>query len=292
MKRPAVNETAGRPAHHHRRRRIPQIMSLGHEVRNLVERAHDEVDELQLRNRPQPCIAHPASRPDNGALTDRRIDHALPSKTLQQSFARLERPAVHTDVLPEQHHRRVALHLFKHRLLDGFEKRDLRAVFRFVIGRHGYLFTFLLAPEVTAAFADFFTAGFAPYFPGALPPLAGISMVFFVSPKWIGAFAPPELLPDPNPATVQTALTLDFGGVTSAIGRSHFAWILWQSSPVQYTPVSANSGGGIGEFSANSRSAARRLSIFSSISFLLLASSSFSPIKNFSYNAMGSRPSQ
>ena len=27
--------------------------------------------------------------------------------------------------------------------------------------------------------------------------------------------------------------TLDFGGVTSAIGRSHLGWILWHSSPVQ-----------------------------------------------------------
>src|SRR5229473_8654943 len=98
----------------------------------------------------------------------------------------------------------------------------------------------------------------------------------------IGAFTPPEPLPDPNPATVQTALTLDLGGVTSATGRSHFARILWQSSPVQYTPVSANSGGGIGEFSANSRSAARSVSIFSSISFLLLASRSFWLDKNFS----------
>jgi len=41
-----------------------------------------------------------------------------------------------------------------------------------------------------------------------------------------GAFA------DPNPGTVHTAVTLDLGGVTSAIGRSHFARILWQSSPV------------------------------------------------------------
>ena len=56
----------------------------------------------------------------------------------------------------------------------------------------------------------------------------------FVDLPWIGgAFTPPEPLPDPNPATVQTALTLDRGGVTSATGRSHFARILWQSSPLQ-----------------------------------------------------------
>src|SRR5579885_171580 len=55
----------------------------------------------------------------------------------------------------------------------------------------------------------------------------------WVSPKWIGDALPLVLFPAPKPGTVHTAATLDFGGVTSAMGRSHLGRILWQSSPVQ-----------------------------------------------------------
>src|SRR2546430_3757366 len=219
-------------------------MSLGHEIGNLIEGANDEIDELHFADGAQAAVAHPASRADNGALADGRVDHALPTKPLQQPFAGLECPAVHAHVFANQHDGRVPLHLFKHGLLDGFEKRDRRCVRRASIGsRHGYLRAFLEAP-VGAVFTVFLGVTFAGGFPASLPASAGIVCAVCVSPKCIGAFAPPEPLPDPNPGTVQTASTLDLGGVTSAIGRSHFARILWQSSPVQYTPVSANSGGG------------------------------------------------
>src|SRR6266403_3145828 len=101
-------------------------MSLGHEIRNLVERADDEVDKLHLHDRPQAEIAHAAGRADDGAFADRRIHHALPAEPRQQAFAGLERPAVHAHVLAEQDHRRVAFHLLEHRLPDSFEKCDLR----------------------------------------------------------------------------------------------------------------------------------------------------------------------
>ncbi len=54
MKRPAMHAASGGPAHHHRRRGVPQIMPLGHEIRDLIEPANDEVDELHLHNGPQP----------------------------------------------------------------------------------------------------------------------------------------------------------------------------------------------------------------------------------------------
>src|SRR6202011_6187722 len=113
-----------------------------------------------------------------------------------------------------------------------------------------------------------------------------------VSPKWIGAFLPADPLPSPNPPPHPTAAMLDLGGVTSAFGLSHLAAILWHSSPVQYTPSLANSAGGMGEFSAKSRSLVSNVSMRSSISFLLLASSNFSPVRNFSYKTMGSRAFQ
>src|SRR5712692_191015 len=143
-------------------------MSLGHEIRNLIERANDEVDELHFAYGAQAAVAHPASRADNGALADRRVDHTLPAKALQQAFAGLERPAVHTDVFADQHHGRIALHFLKHRLLDGFEKSDLCSVrgaamrSRPVCLVHGYLRA-LLEALAGAAFTVFFAATFATF---------------------------------------------------------------------------------------------------------------------------------
>src|SRR2546429_2006407 len=77
-------------------------MSLGHEIRNLVEGANDKVDELHLDNGPQPQIAHSAGRADHGALADRRINHAFPAKALQYPLACLECPAIHPYVFPHR----------------------------------------------------------------------------------------------------------------------------------------------------------------------------------------------
>src|SRR6266446_2577609 len=188
VKRPAVHSAARRPANHHRRGRVPQIMSLGHEICNLVERAHDEVDKLHLHDRPQAEIAHAAGRADDGAFADRRIHHALPAKPRQQSLAGLERPAVHAYVLAEQDHRRVAFHLLEHRLPDGFEKRDLRSALDVSIRSgpvrpgHCYLRAFREA-LAAAAFTVFFAADFVRIFvPGFRPP-ADFSAEADVSPK-------------------------------------------------------------------------------------------------------------
>src|SRR5438445_13724856 len=84
-------------------------MSLGHEIGNLIEGANDEIDELHFADGAQAAVAHPASRADNGALADGRVDHALPTKALQQPFAGLECPAVHAHVFADQHDGRVPL---------------------------------------------------------------------------------------------------------------------------------------------------------------------------------------
>src|SRR5436305_12325801 len=113
MDRPAVDSATRRPANHDRRGSVPQIMTLGDEIRDLVERANDEIDELHFANGPQAEVAHPARCADNGAFADGRINHALPTKALEQSFAGLERPAIHANVLAHSQDRRIALHLLK-----------------------------------------------------------------------------------------------------------------------------------------------------------------------------------
>src|SRR5713226_8858955 len=145
MKRPAVHAASGRPANDHGRGGIPKIMSLGDEIRNLIEGANDEVDELHFANGAQAAVAHTAGGADNGALADGRVDDTLPAEALEQPFAGLERPAVDPDVFANQDNRGVALHLLEHGLLDGFEKRDLRSVWGAAIRTgsvcfgHGYL---------------------------------------------------------------------------------------------------------------------------------------------------------
>src|SRR4029077_10770848 len=116
--------SAGRTAHDNRRGGVPKVVALGDEIGELVEAASDEIDELHFADRAQAEIAHAASGADDGALADGRIDHALPAETLEQAFAGLESAAVDADVFADDHDGRVALHLFKHGLLDGFEKRD------------------------------------------------------------------------------------------------------------------------------------------------------------------------
>ena len=77
-------------------------MRLRRDGHDLVERARDEVGELELDDRP---LAHPGG-PDRGAdealLGDRRVDHALVAELLQEALRDAERAAEVADVLAEQ----------------------------------------------------------------------------------------------------------------------------------------------------------------------------------------------
>ena len=164
-------------------------------------------------------------------------------KRSQQTFAGLERSAVNADVFADQHHRGIAFHLFVHGLLDGFEKGDL--------GRRGLssvpfsrpsrtrlcgLRSFLWQRISTAAGLAFRFELFR-HAPASvqLRRRASAHFVLFACRQSesgrlaaAGSFATAEI-----PLRSRPQHTLDFGGVTSAIGRSHLGAILWQSSPVQ-----------------------------------------------------------
>src|SRR5712691_1907785 len=193
MKRPAVHAASGWPANDHGRGGIPKIMSLGDEIRNLIERADDEVDELHFANGAQAAVAHAAGGADNGALADGRVDDALPAKALEQAFAGLERAAVDTDVFADQNDRRVPLHLLKHGLLDGFEKSNLGSARLAAIRSgpvclgHGYLRAFLEA-LAAPAFTVFFGAAFAAIFAAGFPPFA--EFVSFPTSRAAGCVSP------------------------------------------------------------------------------------------------------
>src|SRR5271163_2214939 len=124
----AVHAAAGGSAYHDGRGSVPQIVALGDEIGELIETAGDEIDKLHFGDGPQAEITHAAGGSDDGAFADGRIDDAFPAETLEQTFAGLESAAINADILAEQHHRGVALHLLVHGLLDGFEKGDRLAV--------------------------------------------------------------------------------------------------------------------------------------------------------------------
>src|SRR5207245_2667857 len=95
----------------------------------------------------------------------------------EQTFAGLEGAAIYTDVFAHQNDGRIALHLLEHRLLDGFEKSDLRSVGRAAVRSgavwfgHRYLRAFLEA-LAGVAFAFFFGAAFVAIFAAGFPPFA------------------------------------------------------------------------------------------------------------------------
>src|SRR5262249_3793050 len=132
VKRSPMYTPATRAAQHDGYRRAPAVVRLGDEIRNLVEAAGNEVNELHLGHRAQAQVAHAYGRAHNSRLADGRIDYALPAKTLEQAGRHLECATIDADVFAQQYHRGVALHLFKERLPDRFE-----------VGHrgHGYLFT-------------------------------------------------------------------------------------------------------------------------------------------------------
>ena len=101
-------------------------MSFGNHVDDLIKSAADEVHELELRDRAHPGERRAESRPDNGGLGNRRINHTLRAKAVDESVGDLEGPAVDADVLTNAKDGGIALHFLPDTLADGFEIGQLR----------------------------------------------------------------------------------------------------------------------------------------------------------------------
>ena len=109
--RAAAKSTAGRAAKDDGHRRAPSIARFRRVVHDLIERAHDEVGELEFDDRTQPFDRRGAGGADEAALRNRRIDDALGSEFVEKAARDLERSAEHRDVLAEQDDVAVAAHL-------------------------------------------------------------------------------------------------------------------------------------------------------------------------------------
>ena len=102
VERPAVHAAAGRAADDERHADAGAVARLGGEVRDHVEGARDEVDELHLGHGPHPHHRGPDRGADDGGLGDRRVDDALLAELGDEAVGHLEGAAVDADVLAEQ----------------------------------------------------------------------------------------------------------------------------------------------------------------------------------------------
>src|SRR5580698_1219693 len=101
MKRAAVDVSAAGAAQNQRRGRTPEIMSFRDHVGNLVESAADEIHELKFGDRAHAGERCAESRAHNGRFSDRCIDHAISSETVDEAVRDFESSAVNADVLAD-----------------------------------------------------------------------------------------------------------------------------------------------------------------------------------------------
>ena len=125
MERTAAHVPAARTAHDHRARQECAIARRRHVVREHVVRVGEKVDELHLDHWPHAHVGRARRRADNADLGDRRVDDALLTELVEQSFRDLERAAVLADVFAETKHVLVAFHFLEQRLADRLEIGDL-----------------------------------------------------------------------------------------------------------------------------------------------------------------------
>ena len=109
--RPADDEGHGIPAAQH----VAEFRGL---VDDHVHHQRDEIENLHLDDRPQPCNGGSHPGPAKGGLGDGGVPHPLRPEGGHQPLGRLENSAGFRHVLSHQDHRGVPLHLLVHRLRE------------------------------------------------------------------------------------------------------------------------------------------------------------------------------
>src|SRR5262249_7221554 len=83
--------------------------------------AADEVHELKLSHWAHAGERRAKRRANNGGFGDRRIDHALRTKVVDETVSHFERAAVNANVFTDAEDGGVGLHFFPESLPDCFE---------------------------------------------------------------------------------------------------------------------------------------------------------------------------
>src|SRR5579864_4053787 len=80
----------------------PAVAARAGKVDDGVESAGDEVDELELDDRPESDIGGSDGGPDEALFGKRGLQDSLRSESVQESFGDLEGAAIATDVLAHE----------------------------------------------------------------------------------------------------------------------------------------------------------------------------------------------
>ena len=128
MKRTAAQTAAARRANHPRHRFIPTIMIRRRVLHNRIKARRNKIRELHFDDGTQTHKRHPRRRADHTQFCHRRINHALFTKFLKQTFRHLKRAAKHANIFAHHQHARIAPHLVLQRIADCFEVRQFARV--------------------------------------------------------------------------------------------------------------------------------------------------------------------
>jgi len=90
------------------------------EIREHVEAAGDEINELDFAHGTHAHVRRADRRTYDGGLGNRRVDDAPLAVGIDQSFRDLEGPAVDADVFPDHEYALVARHFVEERLANSF----------------------------------------------------------------------------------------------------------------------------------------------------------------------------
>src|SRR5947209_17151443 len=123
MKWSGVNAASAWTTKHSRDVCAPAIATLRCIVGQHVKPCGDEVYELKLRDGSHPHKRRTASRADNRRFRNRRVNHTVFAKLVQESIRHLERTAIDAHVLAYAEDRSIALHLFPDALTYRFNER-------------------------------------------------------------------------------------------------------------------------------------------------------------------------
>src|ERR1041384_998942 len=86
-------------------------MSFRHHVGDLVHGASNEIHKLKLSHRAHPSKRCPKSRTNNRRFRNRRINHTLCAKAVDEPISDFERSAINTNVLTNTKDGWIAFHL-------------------------------------------------------------------------------------------------------------------------------------------------------------------------------------
>src|SRR5438876_6324877 len=109
MKRARAHARAARPAKYRRNVRAPAIAALGRIICQQIKAAGNEIDELKLSHWPQAHQPGATGRADDRGFRDGRVDHALRTEVIDDSFGNFECAAIYADVFADQKDGCVAL---------------------------------------------------------------------------------------------------------------------------------------------------------------------------------------